>query len=181
MRLNWLLFILVMGLSSCRWREHGYRVRGAYLAPKSGYQLDLILQGIWDPDSETVQESYKLAQICPTPQNQGRPVRFTLDGERDRGVQFFQKHEAGSPAQEWDFRSSPIILQQTLTKAGFSAIDATENKQMAEILSSGWGARADLKAITVIKEESIDNYPFNTATLHLQWIQPSELPPCRSK
>jgi hypothetical protein len=180
MRLKLLLCLLMVGLSSCL-RERSYRVRGAYLAPKSGYRLDLILQGIWDPDSETVKESYKRAQICPLKLNQGRSIRFILDSERDRWVVFFQKESVGSPVQEWDFRSSPIILRQTLSQSGFSSIDSTENAQMAEILSSGFGARADLKAITVIKEESNDNYPFNRAKLHFQWIQPSELPPCSPK
>jgi hypothetical protein len=136
MRFKLLLCLLMVGLSSCL-REHGYRVRGAYLAPKSGYRLDLILQGIWDPDSETVKESYKLAQICPLKQNQGRPIRFILDSERDRWVVFFHHEAAGSPIQVWDFRSSQTLLQQTLSKAEFSSIDSTENIQMAEILSSG--------------------------------------------
>jgi hypothetical protein len=176
MRFKLLLAALMVGLSSC---ERGYRVQGAYLAPKSGYRVDLILQGMWDSDAEMVTESYKLAQICPLKPNHGRPVQFSIDNPRERGIGFFQKETAKAPTQEWDFRSSSVILRETLAQSGFRVLDNVETTQMAEVLSSGWGARADLKAITVIKETSNSKYPFDQTKPHRQWIALSELPPCK--
>jgi hypothetical protein len=182
-RFKLLLTFLLLGLPSCersfRERERGFREQGTYLAPKSNYRLDLMVQGLWDTEEGEVRELYKVAQICPLKPNQGRPARFTIDSQRNRQDSTFQLESTGVPTQPWAWESSASILHNTLTQAGFSAIDATETEQIAAVLSSGGAASPDLKAITVVKEASDRNYPFDAAQPHDQWVKPSELPPCK--
>lgn len=185
--LGLLLGSLMISLSGCRWREHGERSQGIYLAPKSGYQLELIFVGAWDPDAETMQENFRLVQICPLKPNQGRPVRFTLHRPRTRGVSFFQQEGAPPPPQTQEHEFTSQMFRKILSENGFGAIDK-ETNQMEIILSTGYAQDGSsipkdyLNAITVVKQNYESDYNYKKIDLskpRSEWVESSELLPCK--
>jgi hypothetical protein len=110
---------LTITLQGCEsFTRRGFHFRGTYLAPQSGYRIEMVAQGIRDIGEESIVDMHRLVQICPTQPKQGRSIRFRINSKRE-AQQAFLAIAHGTP-QSWDWRSAQGILRSLLQQSGFT-------------------------------------------------------------
>ncbi|MCU0492702.1 MAG: hypothetical protein MUD01_14005 [Chloroflexaceae bacterium] len=176
------LLLALLSLAACSsWTEYKFRFAGSYTAPKSGYRLELIRQGIQDRSAETTVASHSLVQVCPLAGRAGRPLRFTMtyETQRDPSLVSFMAEDQPGIAHEWDWRSSEGLLQQSLARNGYTGLDAAELTAMVWVLDSGQGVFAgQVDHVTVQQADYQYNADFDQTLPVQEWIAPTELPAC---
>jgi hypothetical protein len=169
---------LTITLQGCEsFTRRGFHFRGTYLAPQSGYRIEMVAQGIRDIGEESIVDMHRLVQICPTQPKQGRSIRFRINSKRE-AQQAFLAIAHGTP-QSWDWRSAQGILRSLLQQSGFTALEQVELAGAQRILESAPpvypGQVAGLK---VERADWNGNFSFNSAQPQTAWIADSDLPPC---
>jgi hypothetical protein len=148
---------------SCISSERGFRHQSSYIATQSGYQLEVISQGIRDGDSDSTISAYKLVQICPLQPHQGRPLQFSISSEQGN-VPMLVPQDQTIPARDWAWNSQAIALQQTLTAAGYKNQDLTELRVMASIIDQGiYVEPLDMSRAVTITTDANSNTEFKQA------------------
>lgn len=141
-------------------------MQGTYVAQKSGYQLEIITQGIHDIGEESTVNYYKLVQVCPLT-SQGRPLRFNMSYERGQPI-LLVSQDAKIPAREWEWRTLVSTLQQTLAEAGYQRQNPVELKAMAKIVDFGEGDNQpppDFDKVAVLQKDENGNYQIQEESL----------------
>lgn len=126
---------LTLGLQSCTsFFERGFRTEGTYAFNKSGFQIQIISQGIRETDQDFVMRNLSRIQVCPLRLDQGRPVRLSLASEMSQTSITLD----GAPLQEVAAPTAAIsTLYQALRTAGYKTPDPAEMKAVSEIMSGG--------------------------------------------
>jgi hypothetical protein len=123
---------LALWLQSCTsFFERGFRTEGTYAFNKSGFQIQIISQGIRETDQDFVMRKLSRIQICPLRPNQGRPVRLSLASEMSQTSMTLD----GSPIQTQTDPTSTFY--QALRSAGYKTPDPIEMKAVSGIISRG--------------------------------------------
>jgi hypothetical protein len=161
--------------------ERGFRSHAVYLAPRSGYRVEIIALGVRELEigNDPVLQSHRFMQICPVQPNHGKPLRVRIVMAQAWTNDRLVSEDFKMPLKPSDPLLSPIGLQLALEKSGFTSLDTGELKDLLFVL------RADspldtftLDQLTVQKLDNDREYQFNWNRSQDSWIPSSEIPPC---
>jgi hypothetical protein len=177
----WLILCLVLLMGCETWFEKQFRAERTYQATRSGYQLQLIFQGVWDSDSDMLLESQRLVQICPLKQGKGRPLRFQISTQNPKQGSYaatLTPEDSSLPPRSWSNDAARGALGQLLQQAGYGAVNVNELAETVGVLDyKGRMDQSQSKHLTLVNS-SWERHSFNRNSPQSNWIPSSELPPC---
>ena len=182
---NVLLCVLFsLTLQSCEaWTQKGFRFRGVYVAEKSGYRVEMIAQGVRDPEKGTIIDIHRFVQICPTLPNREKPLRFRITTQRSQPFAVLVGEDNSIPAQNWDGLSlNPVTqvagLERMIARVGSGRLYWSESMATFIVLGSSPPISPFITGLTVKQSDWNDDYQFDRSQPQSSWIDRSELSPC---
>ncbi len=153
---------LTLGLQSCTsFFERGFRTEGTYAFNKSGFQIQIISQGIRETDQDFVMRNLSRIQVCPLRSSQGRPVRLSLASEMSQTRITLDGTLDGAPNQPQALANPTAALYQALQAAGYKTPDPVEMKAVSGIMSRGiYVEPLDPTQITTVTRDANGNTVF---------------------
>ena len=173
----------VIILGGCAFLTRGFRFHGEYRAPKSQFQIALISQGFVKPEYDIAESAFAIVQFCPLPKAKGKSFQVSMISTPNEWIKV-ESQDLSLPATEWNWKTSEIVINDLLSRAGYSSVMTEEVKDIARAMENSLGGpkgfimKGQGQSIEILRAKEY-GYKVEESKAQNTWVNSSELSECR--